>query len=313
MKTATTRRETDSTKQEKVLYVALELGKAKWRVGSSTGLGQKPRQVWVRGGHRDGLKQEIERAKKRFGLAAEAEVVCCYEAGREGFWLHRYLLSIAVNNRVVDSSSIEVNRRARRAKTDRLDVEKLLRMLIRYESGETEVWSVVRAPKVDEEDQKQLHRELMGLRKERTRQHNRITGLLYSQGVELKRCGKDFVEWLEGVKLWDGSALPQGLVERLKREYERLGGTETLKSNVRLVTATNKDLEKAIAEGLDPRTPALAISRATRPDQDVVTASIAELPERLAQAGLPGPVLVMIGNTVSSASGAQSRRSTGTA
>jgi transposase len=223
MKTATTRRETDSTKQEKVLYVALELGKAKWRVGSSAGLGQKPRQVWVRGGHRDGLKQEIERAKKRFGLAAEAEVVCCYEAGREGFWLHRYLLSIAVNNRVVDSSSIEVNRRARRAKTDRLDVEKLLRMLIRYESGETEVWSVVRAPKVDEEDQKQLHRELMGLRKERTRQHNRITGLLYSQGVELKRCGKDFVEWLEGVKLWDGSALPQGLVERLKREYERLG------------------------------------------------------------------------------------------
>jgi transposase len=191
-------------------------------VGSTTGLGQKPRQVWIGGGHREELKKEIELARKRFGLAAEAKVLCCYEAGREGFWLHRYLLAIGVNNQVVDSSSIEVNRRARRAKTDRLDVEKLLRMLIRYESGETKVWSVVRAPKGEEEDQKQLHRELMGLRKERTRQHNRITGLLYSQGIELKRCGKDFVAWLEGVKLWDGSALPHGLVERLKREYERL-------------------------------------------------------------------------------------------
>lgn len=224
-RTATTRKNSDSTSHGEILYVALELGKTKWRVGSSSGLGQKPRQVWIRGGQREKLKQEIERAKKRFGMAAEAKVMCCYEAGREGFWLHRYLVRIGVNNQVVDSSSIEVNRRARRAKTDRLDVEKLLRLLIRYDLGETKVWSVVHAPKVDEEDGKQLHRELMGLRKERTRQHNRIEGLLYSQGIELKRCGKDFVEWLGGAKLWDGSALPQGLVERLKREYERLALT----------------------------------------------------------------------------------------
>ena len=96
MKTATTRKGTDITNKEEVLYVALELGKTKWRVGSSTGLGQKPRQVWIRGGHREGLKKEIERAKKRFGLSPSAKVVSCYEAGRDGFWLHRYLMAIGV-------------------------------------------------------------------------------------------------------------------------------------------------------------------------------------------------------------------------
>ena len=222
MKAATTRKENVSTKQEDVLYMALELGKARWRVGSSTGLGQKPRQVWIRGGDRIGLRKEIERAKQRFGLRGKAEVVCCYEAGRDGFWLHRFLFALGVQNHVVDSSSVEVNRRARRAKTDRLDVEKLLRMLIRYSLGEDKLWSVVHVPSVQAEDAKQLHRELLGLKKERTRQRNRIEGLLFCQGIGLERCGKNFLESLQRIKLWDGSALPPGLVQRLKREYERL-------------------------------------------------------------------------------------------
>lgn len=150
MKTATTRKGKPITKEEGILYVALELGKMKWRVGSTTGLGQKPRQVWIRGGDRVGLRKEIERAKQRFGLSQAAQVRSCYEAGRDGFWLHRFLMQWGVQNHVVDSSSIEVNRRARRAKTDRLDVEKLLRLLIRYGLGENKVWSVVHVPSVQE-------------------------------------------------------------------------------------------------------------------------------------------------------------------
>ena len=103
---------------------------------------------------------EIERAKGRFGLGQSVRVLSCYEAGRDGFWLHRFLAYHGVENMVVDSSSIEVKRRSRRVKTDRLDVGKLLAMLLRYEGGERSVWSVVRVPTVEEEDRRQLHREL---------------------------------------------------------------------------------------------------------------------------------------------------------
>jgi transposase len=222
MKTAPARKGNRITVKEQVLYVALELGKAKWKVGSTIGMGQKPREVTLRGGDREGLKREIERAKQRFGLSRSAPVVSCYEAGADGFWLHRFLLHIGVNNHVVDSSSIEVNRRARRAKTDRLDVRKLLVMLIRYRWGETKVWSVVHAPSVEEEDRRQLHRELMGLKKERTRQINRIKGLLTSRGILLGSCGKGFLEWLKKARLWDGSPLGPGVVAHLAHEYERL-------------------------------------------------------------------------------------------
>jgi transposase len=222
MKTAATRKGKTITVKEQVLYVALELGKAKWKVGSTIGMGQKPREVTIRGGDREGLRQEIGRAKQRFGLSQSVQVVSCYEAGPDGFWLHRFLLHIGVNNHVVDSSSIEVNRRARRAKTDRLDVRKLLAMLLRYRWGEKKVWSVVHAPSVEEEDRRQLHRELMSLKTERTRQINRIKGLLTSQGILLASCGKGFLARLKDIRLWDGSPLGKGIVEHLTHEYDRL-------------------------------------------------------------------------------------------
>jgi transposase len=126
-----------------------------------------------------------------------------------------------VQNLVVDSSSIEVNRRQRRAKTDRMDVGKLLGQLIRYRSGERKVWSVVRVPSAKDEDDRQLHRELSTLKKERTRQVNRIKGLLASQGVRLP-VKADFAQRLESVRAWDGSPLLPRLQARLVREYERL-------------------------------------------------------------------------------------------
>ena len=140
------------TTNASTLYVAFELGASKWKLGFTIGLGQKPRERTITAGELGTLEEEIAKAKKRFGLSAGARVVSCYEAGRDGFWLHRYLTEVGVDNQVVDSSSIEVNRRAKRAKTDRLDVRKLAAMLIRYDEGERKVWSVVQVPTVEEED-----------------------------------------------------------------------------------------------------------------------------------------------------------------
>jgi transposase len=120
----------------------------------------------------------------------------------------------------VDSASIEVNRRKRRAKTDRLDVGKLLTMLMRYHQGEQKVWSIVHVPSPEDEDQRQLHRDLMALKAEQTHHINRLKGLLASQGVALP-FQKDFLSRLETVQLWDGSPLPSALHARMKREYQR--------------------------------------------------------------------------------------------
>jgi len=106
------------------------------------------------------LEDEIEKARKRFCLKDDVQIVSCYEAGRDGFWIHRYLTDRGIENLVVDSSSIEVNRRLRRAKTDRLDLRSLVRMLIRYCGGERGLWSVVQEPSVEDEDARRLHREL---------------------------------------------------------------------------------------------------------------------------------------------------------
>ena len=121
----------------------------------------------------------------RWGLSLEAPVISCYEAGRDGFWLHRYLVAHGITNHVVDSSSIEVNRRARRAKTDRLDLGGLLSLLARFVQGDRRVWRVVRVPSVRDEDARHLPRTWETLTKDRTRLINRMKGLLMTQGVQV--------------------------------------------------------------------------------------------------------------------------------
>ncbi len=125
-------------------------------------------------------------------------------------WLHRYLTQEGIENLVVDSSSIEVNRRQRRAKTDRMDVEKLLSQLIRYRSGDRKVWSVVHVPSVEDEDRRHLNRELSAAKKDRTRHSNRIKGLLVGQGIRLA-IKDDFLDRLDAVRTWGGTPLPPGL------------------------------------------------------------------------------------------------------
>ena len=234
-----------------VLHLAFELGQAKWKLGFTPGLGQRPRQRTI--GARDlaALTEEIGRAKERFGLPPGTPVVSCYEAGREGFWLHRFLVAQGITNLVVDSASIEVNRRRRRAKADRLDVGKLLYQLVRYRAGERKVWSVVRVPTVGEEDQRQLHRELLTAQRDRTRVTNRMKGLVATQGVGLE-VGSTFLAELAVVELWDGTVLPPGLRARLEREWAK----------VELLSAQIRQLEGERAERLRSGTePAVELVR----------------------------------------------------
>jgi transposase len=217
MSTTATHNEHDTT-TERVLFMAFELSEKTWKLGFTTGHGQKPRERAVAARHQARLLQEIAQAKRRLGLPDTASVVSCYEAGREGFWLHRFLQTQGVTNHVVDSSAIEVNRRKRRAKSDGLDVRKLLSMLMRYAHGERDVWRVVHVPSVEAEDQRHLHRDLETLKQERASTTTRIKGLLSSQGVKLTSLTK-LPEQLDALRLWDGSPIPSGLRRRLLRVY----------------------------------------------------------------------------------------------
>lgn len=203
-----------------VLFLAFELGWEKWRLAFGTGLGSESRQKSIAARDLDALSREISRAKTVFGLPQDASVVSCYEAGRDGFWLHRYLLQAEIENHVVDSSSIEVNRRARRAKFDRMDADKLLIMLMRYEAGERKAWSVVNAPTARDESARHLHRELLTLKKDRTRHTNRIKGWLAGCGLKVD-VNRDLAEVLPTLRQWDGSPVSPELRQRIDRELAR--------------------------------------------------------------------------------------------
>ena len=229
----------NNTPKKGKLYMAMELSQKEWKLGFSVGPGQAPRLRNMPGRNLEVLKDEIRLARERFGLGKGVEVESCYEAGRDGFWLHRFLETQGVRNLVVDLASIEVSRRFRRVKTDRMDVGKLLGMLMRYDLGERKVWSGVHVPSEKAEDERQLHREMLRLKKERTRHINRMKGLLASQGVVLE-IGPEFMEAQDEIRLWDGSGLPGRLRKRLEREYERM----------RLLKQQIGDLEKEREEVL---------------------------------------------------------------
>ena len=217
MTTKATRNAQDTTSAG-TLFVSFELSDKNWKLGFTTGHGQKPRERTVTARDQKRVLDEIAQAKRRFGLPETAPVVSCYEAGREGFWLHRFLEAHGMTNHVVDSSAIEVSRRQRRAKSDGLDVRKLLSMLIRYHEGERQVWQVVNVPSVEAEDQRHLHRDLETLKRERASTTARIKGLLSSQGIQVTSLTK-LPEQLDALRLWDGSPIPPGLRQRMLRVY----------------------------------------------------------------------------------------------
>src|SRR5215210_4172309 len=171
-----------------MLYMALELSASKWKVAIADGQ-RAASQHTLNAADVDGLLRLIEKAKKRCALQGMVKVNSCYEAGRDGFWLHRWLLEQGIDNVVVDSSSIEVNRRLRRAKSDGLDVAKLYQMLVRYERADKGVWRVVRVPSVQQEDDRRLHRELERLKQERNAHINRMRALAVLHNVGLQKVG----------------------------------------------------------------------------------------------------------------------------
>jgi transposase len=205
---------------EPVLFVAFELGKKEWKLAMTSGFGVAPWVRTVASGDWRLVDRALEQGRTRFGVPATAGVVSCYEAGRDGFWIHRALVARGIENRVVDSASIEVNRRARRAKTDRIDAMKLVQMLVRVWSGERKVWSEVRVPTVGQEAGRQVSRERTALTQERTRLINQMRGWLATWGSVLPRQRSH--DWWTTLRDWAGTPLPAELQARLARTDARL-------------------------------------------------------------------------------------------
>lgn len=208
---------------EPTLYLAFELGSTKWTLAFSTSRAQPPRIRSVPAGDLPAVQRELQGARTR--LAVPAGIVrSCYEAGRDGFWLHRWLTAAGIANVVVDSSSIEVSRRARRAKTDRLDAGALLQSLIRWTQGERRVWSVVHVPTPAAEAARQVIREIETVRQDRMRVRNRLQALLATQGI---RCPlRPLPTRLASLQTGDGRPLAPVWQARLLRDWTQLQGIE---------------------------------------------------------------------------------------
>jgi transposase len=236
------------------LSIALELGQDKWLLACATQAAEKPRFRPVPARDLDRLADEIAKAKARFQLPPEAPVRTCYEAGRDGFWLDRALTSRGIDHVVVDSRSIEVDRRRKQVKTDPVDAGKLLNLLCRYHGGERKVWTVVHVPTVADEDWRQLHRGLKDLQRRQTECSNRIRGLLASCGLEAA-VDAGFRTTLAELRDWAGQPVPAQLQRRLLQEF---AVWETLHWQVR--DAANEQ-ERRLREDQEPYAGAEAADR----------------------------------------------------
>jgi transposase len=237
------------------LYMSFELGDKKWMLTLSDGR-RGPSRYTVDAGDTAAVADCIRKAKERCGLAAEAKVHSCYEAGRDGWWLHRWLLEQGIDNIVVDSASIEVNRHARRAKTDRLDGDKLLAMLLRHRAGER-VWSVLHEPTPEDEDARRTHRELARLTQERTAHTNRIGSLLVLHNLRPRIIigGRDWARWWER----HGEQVPPALRAEIERESARLA---LVRQQVKALEAARR---QELAAGKQPLVAQLTQLRAIGP------------------------------------------------
>lgn len=205
---------------DSVLFVAFELAKRQWKLALTSGFGVAAVIRTVASGDWRGVELALAAARRHFRLAADGPVVSCYEAGRDGFWIHRALVARGVANRVVDSSSIDVKRRARRMKTDRIDALKLVQMLVRAATGERDVWREVRVPTLAAEAARHVSRERTALTQERTRLVNQLRSWLATMGTTLPTRRPD--GWWTTVRDWSAAALPEALQERLARVHARL-------------------------------------------------------------------------------------------
>jgi transposase len=234
------------------IFVSLELSRSVWLITSlSPGAGEKMSKHSVRSGDVAGLlarfAQLKEKARTRTGKTYP--VLAIQEAGLDGFWIHRVLQSEGIESHVVDPASIATSRRRRRAKTDKIDGEALLRALMAYKRGEPRVCAVVRAPTPQEEDRRRIGRERKTLTKERVEHVNRIKGLLFAQGI----CTYDPMlrnrrQRLNELKTGDGRPLPEHLKKQISRELDRL---ELLLQQIKAVEAERDALLAAVDDSAE--------------------------------------------------------------
>jgi transposase len=237
------------------LYMSFELGDKSWKLTMSDGR-RGPSRYTVDAGDTVAVLECLTKARTRCGLSAQCKVHSCYEAGRDGWWLHRWLIEQGIDNIVVDAASIEVNRRARRAKTDRLDGDKLLVMLLRHHAGER-VWSVLHEPTPEAEDARRTHRELGRLMHERIAHTNRIGSLLVLHNLrpQIIIGGRDWAAWWERHR----TQLPPMLRAEIERESARL---KLVKDQVRALEAARR---QEIEDGKQPLVKQLVQLRAIGP------------------------------------------------
>jgi transposase len=243
------------TASQSDLYASFELADKKWKL--SLGDGRRgPSRYTVDAGDTVAVLECLTKGRTRCGLSAQCKVRSCYEAGRDGWWLHRWLTEQGIDNIVVDAASIEVNRRARRAKTDRLDGDKLLVMLLRHHAGER-VWSVLREPSAEAEDARRTHRELGRLLHERIAHTNRIGSLLvlHNLRAHIVIGGRDWAAWWER----HGTQVPPLLRAEIERESARL---KLVKDQIRTLEAMRC---QEIEDGKQPLVKQLVQLRAIGP------------------------------------------------
>ena len=237
------------------LYISFELGDRSWKLTFGDGR-RGPGRYNLAAGDASAVLGCVSKARARCGLSAQAKVHSCYEAGRDGWWLHRWLIAQGIDNIVVDAASIEVNRRARRAKTDRLDGDKLLAMLLRHHGGER-VWSVLHEPTPQDEDARRTHRELARLMHERTAHTNRISSLLVLHNLRPRIIigGRDWAGW------WASHCeqVPPVLRVEVERESARLA---LVKQQIKALEAARR---QALDDGKQPLVAQLAQLRAIGP------------------------------------------------
>ncbi len=239
------------------IFVSLELSRSKWLVTSlSPGGGEKLSRHIVSAGDVPGLLDhfaELQR-KAKARTKQNLRIISIQEAGLDGFWIHRVLGREGIESYVVDPASIATSRRRRRAKTDRIDGEALIRALLAYSRGEPRVCAMLRVPTPEEEDRRRLVRERKALTNERIRHVNRIKGLLFSQGVSgYEPLKGDRRKCLDALVTGDGRPLPPALRAQISRELDRI---ELLIQQIKAV----EEERDAMLAAADAPTPALLLN-----------------------------------------------------
>lgn len=227
----------------RTLYVAFELGARSWRLAMTTDRQEATRHDVVAAGDVRAVLGKLARARARWGLPVETRVVSVYEAGRDGFWLHRWLTAQGIANAVLDATSIERDRRAKHVKTDRLDAERLLALLVAGTEGRKRL-RVVRVPSEAAEDARHADRELGTVKAAATASRHRISGLLATQGLRVTVTGRRRLD-VAALRRWDEAPLGPGLQGRLTRELAmltaltaRIGALETARRTALTQAAT---------------------------------------------------------------------------